>query len=141
MTDELPIGIRPPASKGERQLIVEASCHARQPPEIPWSPWFAMYSPAVYEAVNTGRVLVGDSGGVVVGFVVVSPIDRERLFMLYVKKDYRGERIGMRLLRAAMPDLISGPVGLEIPVTSDLVTPSFKHWCRRHGMEYELPEG
>ncbi len=140
MTDELPIVIRAPdpGSVGERKFITEASCHARQPCNLPWNAWLPMYSPAVREARRDSASVtrVAEVDGVIVGFVIVKA---GRLFMLYVKQKLRGERIGLRLLKAAMPGLIVGPVGLEIPVTGDLVTPSFRNWCRGHGFEFELP--
>jgi GNAT superfamily N-acetyltransferase len=128
--------IRPPHSDGERSLIVEATCHARQPMYagrhvIPWTAWLAMYSPAVYEALRNGKALVADLEGVAVGFVVCL---YGRLMMVYVKQEFRGWGTGYRLIAAAQEQ---GALELPLRVTADMLTPSWFAWTTRRGLRYQ----
>jgi len=140
MTD-LEAEVRAPQGTGEWRLIEETCCRVRQPRAekgdvIPWAAWEPMYAPAVEAATDGGLVLVADLSGVAVGFVVVS--GGGRLFMLYVKREYRGNGYGLALLRAAMPLSLAAR---QIPVTADMLTPAWRRWCRDKGLAFELPNG
>lgn len=123
--------VRLMGERGERTFVAEASCHARQPSSTTWGAWLAMYSPAVYQAMDSGRVLIADLEGVAVGFAIASP---DGLFMLYVKKAYRGNGIGLDLLVAMYG------VTRHFVTTADQLTPSWRLWCRRVGITYAIAD-
>lgn len=117
---------------GEEQLIIEASCHARQPREIPWSAWQAMYTPAIRELLERHQHVVADLDGIVVGFALA----RARcLHTVYVKKDFRGNGYGKHLVAAVLGS--PGPIS-SIMTTADMLTPSFKAWCGRQSIRYTI---
>lgn len=122
---------------GERQLIVEASCHARQPRDIPWSAWRAMYEPAILDLIARHRHVVAELDGVIVGFALARTerIGLAHLHTVYVKKDFRGHGYGKRLVAAVLG--VPGPIS-SIVTTADMLTPSFKAWCSRHAIRYTI---
>jgi GNAT superfamily N-acetyltransferase len=129
--------IRPASGAGERSLIIESTCHARQPQchgrhVIPWNAWLAMYAPAVQHAMATGHSLVADMDGVAVGFLVAQG---GRVFMLYVKQEFRGVGFGRELLESA---LAQGLLHTPLETTADMVTPSWRAWTSGIGLSYRV---
>lgn len=124
--------IRVPIIAGEQTFIIESCLRARQPPGIPYGAWRAMYEPAIQNAVCHGESLVLVMDDVVVGFVVTV---ESHLFMLYVKLDFRGNGYGMQLLREALPHQARA---LEFITTADMLTPSWKAWCRAKGIKFTI---
>lgn len=117
---------------GEHALVLESCLRARQPAAIPWSAWRAMYTPSVDAALATGRCLVLELDGVIVGFAVAAT---GNVFMLYVKLDFRGNGFGLRLLRELLPDQARK---MEFVTTADMLTPSWKAWCRAKGIRFTI---
>lgn len=128
MTDELPITIRL-ALEAERKFCIETTLKVRRQQalrgpdravaESSWSTWERAMRP---KWGHPQRILVAESAGVVLGFLAQSGVLCE---MIYVKRGFRGERIGVRLWRAA-----GEPAALD-------PTPSWRLWKEYHRREEE----
>jgi len=120
------------AGGGEYALVLESCLRARQPAAIPWCAWKAMYAPAIDAALAEGHCLVLEMDGVIVGFAVAVT---GKLFMVYVKLDFRGNGYGLRLLRELLPDQARK---MDFVTTADMLTPSWKAWCRGRGIKFTI---
>lgn len=119
-------------STREYKLVLESCLRARQPSAIPWCAWEAMYTPAVDGALAKGRCLVLDMDGVVTGFAVAVT---GKLFFVYVKLEFRGNGYGLRLLRELLPGQARK---MDFVTTADMLTPSWKAWCRVRGIKFTI---
>lgn len=119
---EIPFEIRP-MLPNDYQFVFETTVKVRWPRRnsIPWLEWKMMHGPMVDHWMRDGQVRVADSGGVLLGFVVEAPTG---VAMLYVKRGFRGDGIGQRLLGSA-------------EVRALLPTPSWQRWCERRGIRWE----
>lgn len=129
---ELPVEIRP-MRPTDYQFVFETTVKVRWPRRnsIPWGEWKMMHGPMVDHWMRDGQVHVAESGGVLLGFVVAAPTG---VAMLYVKRGFRGDGIGLRLL---MDTLLWRPMGMLKPMTALLPTPSWQRWCERRGVKWE----
>lgn len=121
---EIPRTIRA-ATPADRSFIVETSTKVRWPQRsgVSWREWQAAYGPAARSAFEHGQTLVMEAAGVLLGFVVV--VD-DAVFMLYVKRELRGEGFGRELLTAA-----------GAPVEAIAPTPCWKKWAQYHGIRWQ----
>ena len=132
----LPVTVRPrdrdPAAR-ELDFVVETTVKVRWPKRagLPWYEWRALHEPQVQAWVRGGPVLVADAGdGLLLGYVIVAMDGTVR--MLYVKREFRGEGIGLRLLAAAFGRMLPNPIAVCLP------TASWKRWCERHALTWEV---
>ena len=124
--------IRPPTT-AELPFIAETTCRVLRPRpspsnlfiETPVVLWLKEQLPRFQ--VEPVETLVADADGVVVGFVAMLGA---AVRMLYVKRDFRGHRMGLRLMWAAGVDTETAIQVLE-------ETPSWHEWCKRHGFWWE----
>lgn len=121
-TSELPVEIRP-MRPTDYQFVFETTVKVRWPRRnsIPWAEWKLMHGPMVDHWMRDGQVRVAETQGVLLGFVVVAPTG---VAMLYVKRGFRGDGIGLQLL---------GPAD----VRALLPTPSWQRWCEWRGVKWE----
>lgn len=121
-TSELPVEIRP-MRPTDYQFVFETTVKVRWPRRnsIPWGEWKLMHGGMVDHWIRDGEVRVAESGGVLLGFVVEAPTG---VAMLYVKRGFRGDGIGLRLLGGS-------------DVRALLPTPSWQRWCERRGVKWE----
>lgn len=144
----IPVTIRPldPVSASERQFVWETTTKVRWPrhphgggwkewqaahgddPPPRWHEWAQVHGRQVEEWIDAGPVFVADSGGgLLLGFVIVGPhAGSLAVRMLYVKREFRGDGLGLRLLE-----------GLPSPILAELPTPSWSRWCARRGLRWE----
>jgi GNAT superfamily N-acetyltransferase len=88
-----------PAQQGDLAFARETTCRVRWPNGVPWADWALAYGHLVDLWVERGGCWVADAGDdTLLGFVVASD---ELVRMLYVKRDFRGNRLGRALLEAA----------------------------------------
>lgn len=130
----LPVTVRPvnrdPAAR-ELDFVVETTTKVRWPKRagLPWYEWRALHEPQVRAWVNEGLVMVTDAGeGLVLGYIV---IQGGSIRMLYVKREFRGNGLGLRLLSTSL--------GRDLPAVlpACLPTASWKRWCERHALTWE----
>src|SRR5262245_37655336 len=124
--EEIPHVVRA-ATEDEHDFIIETTAKVRQPPGCPWRAWENVGGSMAKRALERGRALVIDAGGIVLGFVLLVEGAVE---MLYVKRDFRGEGFGESLLTAAGVGTLS-----PLPVTA--TTASFRAWCRSKGRRWQ----
>lgn len=136
---ELPIEIRP-MREADRRFVFETTVKVRWPRRnsIPWGEWLAMHGPMVEHWIREGQVRVADSGGTLLGFVVLAPTG---VAMLYVKRGFRGEGIGLSLLNLTLGSVYllrpeGGSERLSV-VQALLPTPSWQRWCERRGVKWD----
>jgi GNAT superfamily N-acetyltransferase len=124
---ELPVVVRP-MREGDRPFVFETTVKVRWPrTAVSWHEWSEVHGAMVDHWIRDGFVRVAESDGVLLGFVVVAP---KGVAMLYVKRGFRGDGIGLRLLQACgYPD--GGPPRALLP------TPSWARWCDRRGIAWE----
>jgi len=120
------------------QFVFETTVKVRWPRRnsIPWGEWKLMHGGMVDHWIRDGQVRVAESGGVLLGFVVEAPTG---VAMLYVKRGFRGDGIGLRLL-CDYGNSLNGPLPgakHQAPVRALLPTPSWQRWCERRGVEWE----
>ena len=133
-TDALPVTIRPvsrdPAAR-ELDFVVETSVKVRWPRRagIPWYEWRELHQPQAKTWARDGLTMVADAGdSTLLGFIV---IEGGSVRMLYVKREFRGDGIGLRLLSTALGRDIPSPLPATLP------TPSWRRWCERHAITWE----
>lgn len=131
---ELPVEIRP-MRESDRRFVFETTVKVRWPRRnsIPWAEWEQMHGPMVEHWMREGQVRVADAGGTLLGFVVMAPTG---VAMLYVKRGFRGEGIGMRLLRMDQYTRL-GLTTAAPTLPALLPTPSWQRWCERRGVKWE----
>jgi len=101
---------------------------------VPWRAWLEPNGRYVDRWLEDGRCLVWDEDGVVLGFLIVSADGVVRC--LYVKRAFRGKKIGLRLLGAS--DLEFGRRGDEIrQLAVYRPTPSWRAWTARHAIPWK----
>lgn len=122
--------IRPP-TQDELPFIRETCCKVRQPigrdggRVVGWGAWKAEHGPPVDRWLADGevRVYVADEApDIVLGFAV---LHQQRVAMLYVKRDFRGNGIGRALL---------GNPGPDTAVACVWPTACLRKWARYHGL-------
>lgn len=89
-----------PAAPDELGFIRETCCKVRRPRGESWSAWEAQHGPLVDRWLREGKALVWcdeTAPDLVLGFLLATG---DVLRMLYVKRDFRGEGIGLELLGA-----------------------------------------
>jgi len=128
------------------QFVFETTVKVRWPRRnsIPWGEWKMMHGPMVDRWMRDGQALVAESSGVLLGFVVLAPTG---VAMLYVKRGFRGEGIGMRLLGAIILADSTDRIATNRCVDSRgrgarlviamMPTPSWQRWCERSGVKWE----
>lgn len=122
--EEIPHVVRL-AGERETKFLVETTAKVRQPNGVPWHAWKPIGEGLATKALGEGVAHVIESGGVVLGFIVVRAGVLE---MLYVKRDFRGHGFGAELLAAA---------GLAQPIAVRDSTTSWRVWCRLRGIRWE----
>lgn len=127
---ELPVEIRP-MRPTDYQFVFETTVKVRWPRRnsIPWAEWKLMHGPMVDHWMRDGQVRVADCGGTLLGFVVAAPTG---VAMLYVKRGFRGDGIGLQLLGR----LFAVTAALSV-IHALLPTPSWQRWCERRGVKWE----
>lgn len=115
--------IRPPTPE-EAGFIAETTAKVLRPRDATWASYGPAAMPLIAEAIAKGGALVAASDGVVLGFLLAPAGVLE---MLYVKRDFRGNGIGLRLLWAS---------GLGDPVTVRQETASWRAWARSKALEW-----
>lgn len=115
--------IRPPKAD-ELDFIAETTAKVLKPRDETWTSWGIRALSAVHATVRDGSPLVAASDGVILGFLLARDGVLE---MLYVKRDFRGNGIGLRLLWAS---------GLGDPVTVRQETASWRAWARSKALEW-----
>lgn len=114
-----------PAQPSDHRFLVETIAKVRQPREMSWLRWSLLGVPMAQQTVLSGASHVAEADGVILGFVTEQAGAVE---MLYVKRDFRGNGIGLDLLaKAADP---------TETVTARAPTSSWRAWCRRRGIEW-----
>jgi hypothetical protein len=114
-------------ARGEAQFVKETTLKVRWPHRdgVTWRGWEAKCGPMVDEWMDSGRVAVAESGGVIVGFAVWR--DPRTLAMLYVKAGLRGNGFGLKLLADWPRD--------KVKVLQP--TPCWRRWADHHGIAWE----
>ena len=116
-----------PATEADMRFVRETSCKVRWPHRQPFTDWEAQHGPTVDYWIADGQCLVADAGGTVLGFAIVTPIGvtpDNVVRMVYVKRAFRGDGIGLALLTAA---------GCVPPFVGHLPTPQWFAWTHRIG--------
>jgi len=133
-TEPIPHVIRP-MEPADRSFVVETTLKVRQPRGITWREWEGLRKPDTERMVDGGTVLVVDAGGVLLGFALAMGATLE---MLYVKRDFRGDGLGLELL--ARLDLRHRLSGTWAALTVDHPTASWRAWARRRGIQWAQAE-
>lgn len=102
-------------------FVVETTVRVLRPRGVAEAVWMRVTLGAQWVAIVDSRCVIAEADGVIVGFAWCD--EAGALGMVYVKRDFRGERIGLRLIWA---------LGLESPIAALNTTASFRAWCRRH---------
>ena len=129
-----------PMAEDERTFVRETCAKVRWPheysqergrmwPSVLWSQWLADHGAAIDQWLEHGECLVYEERGVVLGFLVSTG---HTLRCLYVKREFRGHRIGLALAAARWPGFI------ELSVYRP--TPSLLQWARLHGLPWRQDE-
>jgi hypothetical protein len=131
-TSELPVEIRP-MRQTDYQFVFETTVKVRWPrrASVPWWEWKQLHGPMVDHWIRAGKVRIATVDGVLLGFVVIAPTG---VAMIYVKRGFRGDGIGLRLL------IESGawqPMGMLATMKALLPTPSWSRWCERRAVRWE----
>lgn len=129
MDSALSVVIRPLGrARGEAEFVKETTLKVRWPRRdgVTWRGWEAKCGPMVAEWMDSGRVTVAETGGVLVGFAVWR--DPRTLAMLYVKAGLRGSGYGLQLLREWPRE--------ELKIIQP--TPCWRRWADHHGLKYEV---
>lgn len=136
---ELPAHIRPVSQNPdtrELRFVRETTIKVRWPRRagIAWEDWERDHGPHIDRLLARSETKVAEVGSVLVGFVSVFPdklSGKSVVLMLYVKAQFRGDGIGLKLLTGARirPDVET--VHVVMP------TASWGQWCARHGIEWE----
>lgn len=127
MSDPIPHRIRP-MEPADLNFVLETTLKVRQPRGLSWREWEGLRRESTKALIAGGAVLVADADGVLLGFALTS---FQTLHMLYVKRDFRGDGLGLALLgglRWAPPLLVEHP------------TASWRAWTRARGIEWTQVE-
>ncbi len=120
----------------EAQFVRETCCKVRWPhkwddaakrmrPAVTWNEWLNAHAPVVDTWMRTGQVLVYGADDVALGFLLGTG---SVLRMLYVKREFRGDGIGLRLA--------GGLIDPDGPLQAYRPTPSFIAWAKHNGVEW-----
>lgn len=128
----LTVDVQPPELRSETAFIFEATARTRWPYRdytrpICWEEWVYIYGPCVAQTISDGRALLATASHegtkVVLGFALFEAFDV--LSMIYVKKEFRGAGIGLRLLEAS---------GVDLPLLHLSDTATWRRWVKCHGI-------
>lgn len=141
---ELPVRIRPVSpdvSTRELAFVRETSVKVRWPRRagLSWEEWSAMHGPQVDGLLSRATTTVVESDGVLLGFLsrvwsakdLTDKLSGNTVLMLYVKAAFRGEGIGLQLLREARINPGEAPIQAWMP------TAPWGRWCDHHGIAWE----
>lgn len=136
---DLPVTIRTLGDDvREMKFVRETTVKVRWPRRagLSWNEWNSMHGPQVDALLGRASTTVAVSGGVVLGFLVAFPdkMSGKVVASLYVKWDFRGDGIGLRLLKDALIDPSKGAVRAWMP------TAAWGRWCEHHGIAWERVE-
>ena len=131
-TSELPVEIRP-MRQTDYQFVFETTVKVRWPrrASVPWWEWKQLHGPMVDHWIRDGQVRIAAVDGVLLGFVVEAPTG---VAMLYVKRGFRGDGIGLQLLFDTAPKRSLAPYA-HVKVL--LPTPCWQRWCERRAVKWE----
>lgn len=146
--DDIPRTIRP-ATADDGPFVWETTLKVHQPrsrmadgtsrPAVCWADWVNLRGAETMQMLRDSRVLVMESGNILLGFVVVS---QGVVRMLYVKRDFRGNGFGLELLSADGPAIDHARADARFPhleprpLYAARPTPSWKRWARLHGIQW-----
>jgi len=121
-----------PMVAGDRRFVRETTLKVRQPRSgVTWAAWEAEHGPDVDRQLAEGRTVVADAGGgLLLGFATDA---LEALSMIYVKRDLRGNGIGLALLAGL-------GWGNDLPCSGLRVTrptASFRKWADLHRIPWD----
>jgi len=128
----LTVDVQPPELRSETAFVFEATAKTRWPHRdytrpVRWTEWVHIFGPRVAEMISDGRTLLATASHegtrVILGFALWDQFDV--LGMLYVKKQFRGAGIGLRLLEAA---------GVDLPLKVLAETACWGRWVKCHGI-------
>jgi GNAT superfamily N-acetyltransferase len=128
----LTVDVCPPELRSETAFVFEATAKTRWPYKdynrpVRWTEWVHIYGPRVAEMLSDGRALLATASHegtrVILGFALWDQFDV--LGMLYVKKQFRGAGIGLRLLEGA---------GVDLPLKVLAETACWGRWVKCHGI-------
>ncbi len=129
-----------PMLPDEAQFVRETCCKVRWPhrwddnerrmrPAVTWNEWLNAHAPVVDTWMRQGQVLVYGADDVALGFLLGTG---SVLRMLYVKREFRGDGIGVKLVEAwghGVPMRATPP----LPIHAYRPTPSFMAWAKHNG--------
>lgn len=143
-SSDLPIHIRPvsqDAATRELRFVRETTVKVRWPRRagLPWEEWEAMHGPQVDGLLARADTTVAESGGVILGYLshvwsakqLPDNLSGNVVLMLYVKAAFRGEGIGLTLLRSARMNPGASAIRAWMP------TAPWGRWCDHHGIAWE----
>jgi GNAT superfamily N-acetyltransferase len=128
----LTVDVQPPELRSETAFVFEATARTRWPfrdfaRPIRWTEWVHIYGPRVAEQISDGRTLLAvathEGTRVILGFALWDQFDV--LSMIYVKKQFRGAGIGLKLLETA---------GVDLPIKFLAETATWNRWVKCHGI-------
>lgn len=119
----------------DRAFVVETTLKVRQPRGITWREWEGLRRVETESMADVGTVLVVEAGGVLLGFAVAAG---GVLHMLYVKRDFRGDGLGLEMLRRLLLNRDVLSTGDDVHV--DHPTASWRAWARRRGVAWRQPD-
>lgn len=127
MSAPIPHVIRP-MGQADRAFVVETTLKVRQPRGLSWREWEGLRRSETERIADDGTVLVVEADGVLLGYATAHASDHGPVLgMLYVKRDFRGDGLGMLLLAA---------LGMNAPVLVDHPTASWRAWARRRQLPW-----
>lgn len=130
MTEDWSPKIREATADEIATYVRECSIAVRRPHKTPVALWRELHRHEVDAYLAASRVNVVDAGGgVLIGFSVVG---RGRcagtVWMLAVKRGFRGVGLGLKLLREQ-------GIPME-PIVAHRPTACWRRWCERHGLRF-----
>lgn len=122
-----------PSIPGDAKFIAETTARVFRPSNEAHVTWLREHTPRELEAL--GRATFGNTAvtaeadGVIIGFAFA---EGRRLRCVYVKRDFRGNGIGLRMLWA---------IGLDAPFQVADDTGSWRRWTKHHGFAWDVAGG
>lgn len=121
-----------PMQADESTFVHETTCRVRWPwrsrgrgRTMGWQQWYDKFGPSIALLMQSYPPLVAESGGIVLGFALIAG---GSVSMLYCKREFRGNGIGLMLLEHA---------GLEAPISVTEPMPTWIKWAERHELAWQ----
>lgn len=134
MSDPIPHRIRP-MEPADLNFVLETTLKVRQPRGLSWREWEGLRREETLRTIQGAAVLVVEADGVLLGYAIAAG---GWLSMLYVKRDFRGDGLGLEMVRALVLSHDLGNDGDALWVEHP--TASWRAWARRRDLKWTQVE-